>query len=58
MAEPIAKSRRYRITSDAIRILGGLYILREKVIRPVIAGAARPHPARPPQFIHPIGLEP
>ncbi len=30
------------------------YILREKVIRPVIAGAARPHPARPPQFIHPI----
>ena len=31
-----------------------MLILREKVIKPVLAGAARKHVGRPPKNIHPI----
>ena len=31
-----------------------LFILREKVIKPVLAGAGRPKPGRPPKRIHPL----
>ena len=36
---PIGKSRRYRLTSDGIRTISALLTLREKVIRPLLAGA-------------------
>ncbi len=52
--ERIAKSRRYRTTPDAIRTLAALFILREYVIKPVIAGAGKPRVGRPPKRIHPI----
>ena len=50
----VANSRRYRITPDAIRTLAALFILREHVIEPVIAGAGKPRVGRPPKLIHPI----
>ena len=54
MVQRVGETRRYRTTPDSIRTLAALFILREKVIRPVIAGAAKPHPGRPPRFLHPI----
>jgi hypothetical protein len=36
---PIGKSRRYQLTSDGIRTISALLTLREKVIRPLLAGA-------------------
>lgn len=43
----IPKTRRYRLKKPGIRTLAGLYILREKVIKPVLTGACHPHPGRP-----------
>ena len=36
---PIGKSRRYQLTADGIRTISALLTLREKVIRPLLAGA-------------------
>jgi hypothetical protein len=48
------KTRRYHCPMAGIRTLAGMLILREKVIKPVLAGAARKHVGRPPKNIHPI----
>jgi hypothetical protein len=40
---PIGKSRRYQLTSDGIRTISALLTLREKVIRPLLAGARYDH---------------
>lgn len=37
--QPIGKSRRYQLTFDGIRTISALLTLREKVIRPLLAGA-------------------
>lgn len=50
----IANSRRYRTNADALRTLAALFILREHVIKPVIAGAGKPRVGRPPKCIHAI----
>jgi hypothetical protein len=31
-----------------------LLILREKVLKPVLAGAGKPKPGRPPKRVHPL----
>jgi len=54
MVERIDKTCRYHPPAHPIRTLAALFILRENVIRPVIVGAAKPHPGRPPRFTHPI----
>jgi hypothetical protein len=36
---PIGKSRRYQLTSDGIRTISALLTLREKVLRPLLAGS-------------------
>jgi hypothetical protein len=54
LVERISTSRYYRIKSAGIRILAGLLTLREKVIKPVLAGLAKPRVGRPPKTIHPI----
>jgi hypothetical protein len=36
---PIGKSRRYQLTSDGMRTISALLTLREKVLRPLLAGA-------------------
>jgi hypothetical protein len=46
----IPKTRRYRTQSPGIRKLAGLLVIREKVIHPVLAGACRPKPGRPPKL--------
>lgn len=48
------KTRRYRCARAGIRLLAGMLILREKVIKPVLAGAGKKHVGRPPKNIHPI----
>jgi len=40
---PIGKSRRYQLTSDGIRTISALLTLREKVLRPLLAGARYDH---------------
>jgi len=39
---------------QGIRILAGLLILRENVIKPVLAGLGNPRVGRPPENIQPI----
>jgi hypothetical protein len=40
--EKFGKSRRYLPSAEGLRIMSALLILREKVIKPVLAGAAKP----------------
>jgi hypothetical protein len=51
LIERIAKTRRYRPRPTGISILAGWLILREKVIKPVLAGAGTPHLGPPPKNI-------
>ena len=52
----VGTTRRYRLTTPAIRTLVALLILREKIIKPVLAGAGKPKPGRPPKRIHPLDV--
>ena len=54
--ERVAHTRNYTINPAGIRALAGLLILREKVIRPVLAGICKPRLGRPPKIIHPIDI--
>jgi hypothetical protein len=42
-------SRRYRIPPQAIRTIAALVILREKVLRPILAGVGKPKMGRKPK---------
>jgi hypothetical protein len=44
----VAKSQRYRIPSEAIRTIGALVVLREKVLRPILAGVRNTTSPRKP----------
>jgi len=44
-----ADSRRYSIPPEAIRTIGALVILREKVLRPILAGVGKPKMGRKPK---------
>jgi hypothetical protein len=52
VVQRISNTRRYRLRRPGIRTLAALLILREKVIKPVLAGVARPKRGRPPKNIH------
>ena len=56
LVERVAHTRNYTINAAGIRPLAGLLILREKVIRPVLAGICKPRLGRPPKIIHPIDI--
>jgi hypothetical protein len=56
LVQRIAKSRRYRVRRPGIRTLAALLILREKVLKPVLAGVCRPKRGRPPKKIHPLDI--
>ena len=56
LVQRIAKSRRYRVRRPGIRTLAGLLVLREKVIKPVLAGICQPKLGRPPKNVHPLDL--
>ena len=50
----IDRSRRYEPTADGLSVMTALLILREKVIKPVLAGAARPKRGPKPKHQSPI----
>ena len=54
LVERVGTTRRYRPGTRGLRTLAGLLILREKVIKPVIAGAGKPQIGRPPKRLHPL----
>ena len=54
LVKRIENTRRYDAPPAGIRILAGMFILREKVIKPVIAGLGKHHVGRPPKYIHPL----
>ena len=49
LVHKIDRSRRYRSTSDGLRTMTALLVLREKVIKPLLAGAGRPKRGRKPK---------
>jgi hypothetical protein len=51
LVERIPKTRRYHVRKPAIQILAGWFVLREKVIKPVLAGVCRPKRGRPPKLL-------
>lgn len=54
LLDRVEKTRRYSCHMAGIRTLTAMLILREKVIKPVLAGAGRKRVGRPPKNIHPI----
>ncbi len=46
---PVVGTRRYQTTPDGLRTLVALYVLREKVLKPILAGAVRNPRDRKPQ---------
>lgn len=56
LVQRIANSRRYRVRRLGIRTIAALLILRENVLKPLLAGVARPKRGRPPKNIHPLDL--
>jgi hypothetical protein len=56
LVQRIAGRRRYRVRHPGIRILAGMLILRERVLKPVLAGVCRPKPGRPPKNIHALDV--
>jgi len=52
LVQRIANRRRYQVRHPGIRTLAGMLILREKVLKPVLAGVCRPKRGRPPKNVH------
>jgi hypothetical protein len=50
----VGKSRRYEIVPDGLRAVIALLVLRDKVIKPVLAGAGKPRRGRKPKNQSPI----
>jgi len=46
LVHKISRSRRYQPTSEGLRTMTALLVLREKVIKPLLAGAGRPRHGR------------
>jgi hypothetical protein len=56
LVQRIGNTRRYRVRRPGIQTLAALLILREKVLKPVLAGVCRPKRGRPPKTIHPLDV--
>lgn len=52
----LGRSRRYRVIPEGLRSLTALWVLREKVIKPVLAGAAKPKPGPKPRHQSPLDV--
>jgi hypothetical protein len=53
MLVSVSNSRSYRLSSFGTRLLAGLIILREKVIKPILAGLSKKTVGRPPKNMQP-----
>jgi hypothetical protein len=56
LVQRLPQTRRYRVRRPGIRTLAALLLLREKVLKPVLAGVYRPQRGRPPRNIHPLDV--
>lgn len=56
IAERVSRSRRYLAKAEGVRKLCAYTVLREKILKPIMAGAGRPHVGRPPKNLHPIDI--
>jgi hypothetical protein len=54
LVQRIGQTRRYRARKRAIQTLAAWFILREKVIKPVLAGAGQPRAGRPRRCFTPL----
>ena len=54
VVERVERTRRYRTKPAGVRVLAGLLILREQVIKPVLAGVQHPRRGRPPKTVAPL----
>ena len=50
----VGKSRRYETVPEGLRTVTALLVLRDKVIKPVLAGAGKPRRGRKPKNQSPI----
>jgi hypothetical protein len=55
MVSKIGKSRRYQSVPEGLRSLTALLVLREKIIRPLLAASGQPQP--PSQPINPTPID-
>jgi hypothetical protein len=53
----IGKSRRYEIVPEGLQAMTALLVLKEKVIKPVVAGAGTPRRGRKPKDQCPIDAQ-
>jgi hypothetical protein len=56
VVQRVERTRRYRVKPAGVRVLAGLLILREKVLKPVLAGVHRPRRGRPPKRVAPLDV--
>jgi hypothetical protein len=56
LVERVGATRRYQAPIPGVQTLAALLILREKVIKPVLAGAATPKPGPRPERTHPLDV--
>jgi len=56
LVQRIAHTRGYQLRCPAISTLAALLILREQVLKPVLAGVCHPKRGRPPKNVHPLDL--
>ena len=56
LVKRVRASRRYQAPIPGVQTLAALLILREKVIKPVLAGACKPKPDPTPKRMHPLDL--
>jgi hypothetical protein len=56
MVRRIGKSRRYEPAPEGLRSLTALLVLREKIIRPLLAASTQPEPTAKPAHPMPVDL--
>lgn len=56
LVQKLGNSRKYTLTASGLSALPALAILREKVIKPVLAGVAKPKPGPKPKNQQPLDL--
>jgi hypothetical protein len=52
----VGTTRRYQAPVSGVQTLAALLILREQVIKPVLAGAGQPKMGRPPKHIRALDV--